>query len=94
VAERTGWRWLRLPAVKAALVEAQDTALAQVTRVAVGMMTDALSTLAAVMGDGNAPTASRVAAARAILENVLRFTDAVTLAERVAKLEERLGGVE
>jgi phage terminase small subunit len=94
VAERTAYRWLRMPAVKAALAEAQDTALAQVTRLAVGMMTDALGTLAAVMGDNDAPTASRVAAARAILENVLRFTDAVTLAERVAKLEERLGGAE
>ncbi len=92
VTERTGLRWLADPEVKRALTDAQTEALATVTRQAVGKMTEALNTLASIAGDEEAPAGSRVSAARAILENALRFNEALTLAERVAALEEKLSG--
>ena len=76
----------------AALSEAHAAALSQVTGAAVAMMTDALNTLTGVMSDGGAPVGARGGAARAVLDNALRFTEAVTLAERVARLEEHTAG--
>ncbi len=92
VAESTAWRWLKEPAVKAALGEAHDAALAQSARAVAALLTDALDTLAVVMGDSHAPVGARVSAARVILENAVRLADAVALAERVSELEGRLEG--
>ena len=88
VSDRQARRYMFDPTVRATLRAAQDDALAQVTRRAVAVMTDALDKLAEIMRDGNVAPSARVAAARAILENGLRFHDAVTLAERVATLED------
>jgi phage terminase small subunit len=92
VAESTAWRWLALPGVKAALCEAQDAALAQSARAVAALLTNALDTLSDVMGDSGAPVGARVSAARTILENAVRLVDVVSLAERVAELEQRVGG--
>jgi len=90
IAERTAWRYLANSDVRAALHEAQAQALAQVTRRAVQAMTEALDVLRGIAADGDAPTGARVSAARAILENALRYNEAVTLAERVSELEARM----
>jgi hypothetical protein len=44
------------------------------------------------MRDKGNPPSARVAAARAILECGLKCVELMALSERVAKLEERLGG--
>lgn len=88
ISDRQARRYMSDPGVRAALRRAQDDALAQVTRRAVAAMTEALDCLGAIVRDGSAAPSARVAAARAILENGLRFNDAVTLAERVAALED------
>lgn len=92
IAERTAWNWLREPAVRAAPNEALDAVLAQATHNAAGLMTKALDTLAAVMADREASSSSRVSAARAILETGLRYSEHVTLVERVTALEEAIRG--
>jgi len=90
VTKRTGMRYLADPNVRAAVNEAQAQALAQVTRQAVQAMTEALDVLRGIASDEDAPSGSRVSAARAILENGLRYNEAVTLAERVSELEARM----
>ena len=92
VSPRTAWRWAAAPEVRAALAQAQQEALAQVTRRAVAAMAEALDVLRGIAADPDAPTGGRVQAARAILENALRFAEAVTLEERVRALEEAQKG--
>jgi len=92
VRPRTCRRYYADPQVRAALAQAQDAALAGVTRKATAAMIGALDTLYAIMQDTRASPSARVAAARAILESGLRFTELVTLAERVTALEQKLNG--
>ncbi|NLE77492.1 MAG: hypothetical protein GX605_12170 [Chloroflexi bacterium] len=88
ISPRTAWRWLALAHVKEAVQHAQQEALEAVTRRAVQAMTGALAVLQEVAADRQSPTGSRVSAARAILENGLRFAEVVTLEARIAALEE------
>lgn len=90
IAERTAWNWLREPAVRAAANKALDAVLTQATHHAASRMTQALDTLAEVMADQQASSSSRVSAARAILEAGLRYSEHVTLVERVTALEQVL----
>jgi len=90
ISERTAWRWLRDPTFRAELRRAQDEALGQATRQAVGTLGEALETLRDVMARPSAPASARVAAARAVLEVGLRLAETLDLAERVAALEERV----
>jgi len=92
ISERTGWRWLQDEHVKAEAARLQDAALGEATRAAVGRMVSALDTLSDIMANNGHPASARVSAARAILESGLRFTELVTLAERVRALEQKLGG--
>jgi len=87
VAERTGTRWLTRPEVRAELAQRQDAALSQVARRMASSMTLALTVLEAVMVDKNHSASVRVSAARAVLENGLRFAEIVSLADRVSRLE-------
>ena len=87
VSERTATRWLTLPRVKAELARRQDAALAQVARRMASSVTVALVVLESVMIDKNQSASVRVSAARAVLENGLRFAELVNLADRVARLE-------
>lgn len=91
IAERTAWRYLADPAVKAELAAGQDVLLTMATRGLVEDMQTARMVLKAVMLDRDSPPSARVSAARAILEASLRFAEMVALAERVAALEERMG---
>ncbi len=90
IGERTAWRYLRNPHVQAALREAQAQALAQVTRRLALAVSEALEVLRGIAKDCDAPSGSRVSAARAILENALRFSETTDLMARVEELEERL----
>jgi phage terminase small subunit len=90
ISERTARRYLRNEAVRAALSQALDDALGSVTRQVVQKMTRALGTLEQVHADKLQPASARVSAARAILEAGPKLREAVDLAERVTRLEERL----
>ena len=90
ISEATAWRWLRLDSVQAAASELQDTLLADATRHATGLLTEALDTLAGIMRDNGYSASARVGAARAILETGLRYSELIELARRVEVLEQRL----
>jgi len=88
LSERTAHRYVRDPAVKAALSAALDDVLAGVTRQTVAAMGAAVRTLAALHQAGDIPPGARVSAARAILGSGLTMREAVDLAQRVAALED------
>ena len=90
ISERTAYRYLQEPSVKALLTRALDNAQGQATRRVVGEMTAALDTLAAIHADKEARASARVSAARAILSAGPVLREALDLAGRVAELEERL----
>lgn len=96
ISPRTAWRWLAQAHVKEAVQQAQQEALQAVTRQAVQAMSEALGVLQEVAADRQSPTGARVSAARAILENALRFAETVDLSERVSALEAQMqkGGAE
>jgi len=87
VGRRTAARYRQDAAVRAALQAAQGDALSQTTRKAVATMTAALDVLAGIMANERASPSARVAAARAVLESGLRFTELCDLARRVDDLE-------
>ena len=87
VSVRTARRWVRLPAIRAAILEAQRQALTLATRRAVGAMAGALATLEAMHGDPDNAPGARVAAARAILDSGPRLLDLADIEARLAALE-------
>jgi hypothetical protein len=89
VSERTVYRRLEDPGFRARVHAERD----ELIRSAVGRLcdasVDAVETLRGVASDSAAPTNSRVAAARAILEFALKLRDQ-ELADRVSALEAML----
>ena len=92
VSDKTLYRWLRQPAFRDALRRLQDEATGQVMRRLLDLAGVACGTLEAVMGDALASSSARVSAARSVLEAVLRFAELSALAERIARIEELIGG--
>jgi hypothetical protein len=92
VTERTARRWWTLPEVQAELRRLQEQELSAAARQAVLGMGEALGVLREIVKDRRAPRAHRISAARAVLAVGLRVYELHTLAERVAALEDALGG--
>jgi phage terminase small subunit len=93
VSETTAWRYLSDSTVRREVADRQGAMLAQASAGVVGDMAKAREVLCDVMANELASAASRVSAARAILECGLRLFELVTLADRVAILEDRMGEV-
>jgi len=91
IGERTAWRYLQDPAVSGALAERQTAVLGHVSRRLATEMGAAMDILCQTMRDEGASDGARVSAARAVLDSGLRLAELVTLAERVAALEEKMG---
>ncbi len=91
IGERTAWRYLGLPDVRAELGRIQDGVLSEATAACIRGMSGALATLESVMADPMASASARVAAARAILDAAARLAELQTFAQRIAKLEEESG---
>lgn len=89
---RTVRRYLADPASRDALRTLRDERLHALGRRALTEADPALGVLRAVSDDATAPPAARVSAAKALLDVAVRLTQDVDLAERVAALEESLGG--
>ena len=90
IGERTAWTYLADPAVKGELATHQDAVLGDAARRLAREMGAALDVLCEIMADKGATDAARVSAARAVLDSGLRLAELVTLADRVAELEQRL----
>lgn len=92
VSLRTLNRWLVEPNFRRALRLAQDEALERTFNRLAAVGAEAVQVLLEVAADKEAAPAARVSAARAILENLLRYTELHSLAERIAALEAALHG--
>lgn len=89
ISVRTAQRYLHDPDVQAALGRAFDDSLIQVTRQVNAALGRTLSVLEAIVDDPHAPTHSRVAAARLLLDAGIRLRQTLDLAQRVNSLEEK-----
>ncbi|MFL5330040.1 MAG: hypothetical protein ACJ8C4_14135 [Gemmataceae bacterium] len=90
LSDRTIYRRLKDPEFRKELQAVRD----DMVRRSAGMLTaaagEAVKTLAALMSSG-VPPATRLGAARAVLEIGIKVREVSELAERVANLEDRLG---
>jgi hypothetical protein len=94
IGETTAYRWMKLGAIRAAILDAEVDALAATTRGLLRLSGEAVNTLDDAMGDGDAPTGARIRAADVVLARLLQLRELVTLEERVTRLEEVLGDIE
>jgi hypothetical protein len=88
VSLRTLARWSSDPAFRSAVQAARERLLETALGKAADLALEAVTTLGEIMRDSLAASASRVSAAKSILENVIRAREAVELVGRVAALEE------
>jgi hypothetical protein len=87
LAPRTVWRWLQVPEFRAAYLAARRAAFGQAVARMQQMSGAAVSTLAKIMLDSNAPAASRVRAAESILDHGAKAIEIEDIEVRVSQLE-------
>lgn len=85
--ERTLYRWMKDPEFKAAYNEAKLAAMGQATTRLQGSASEAAETLVRIMNDESVRAATRVHAAKAVLEFGLQGQEAELIIERLARLE-------
>jgi hypothetical protein len=87
VGRRSITRWLSDPEFLAALRQAEDQSLDEAARLLLAESGPAVASLAAIHKNALNSPASRATAARAILENALRWGELRSLSERLSELE-------
>ena len=87
IAERTAYLYLSMPQVQAALDHAFDEALSHTAQQATVAMDRAIAALCAILEDCASPPATRIDAARTILQIGPRLHESVTLTRRVTTIE-------
>lgn len=87
VSERTGYRWIALPAVQAALADLEGAALSEVTRGLLRLASQAIGTLEEAMNEPDARLSARIRAADVVLARLLSLRALATLEERITQLE-------
>lgn len=87
VGDATLWRWLQRPDFVRAYRDARRQVVEQALGEVQSATGEAVRTLRAVMSDASAPPASRVAAARAVLDTALRAVELMDLETRITDLE-------
>lgn len=86
----TAFRWLQDPAFQESYREARRMAVSQAIGQLQQASTEAVATLRKIMNDKEAPAASRVTAARTVLDTSLKAIELEDLAQRIEKLEQSL----
>ena len=87
VTPQTVYRWRRQAEFRAALNEMSDQLLQEASTQLVASVSGAISTLRRIAADEEAPASTQVAAARAILDAVLKLREQLELLERIEALE-------
>lgn len=90
VNRKTVHAWLKQPAFKLALKEAEAEALDNLSRELVSLSSEATATLRGVMGDDSAGLGHKLRAADITLANLLKIRELAGLEDRVTRLEEQL----
>jgi hypothetical protein len=88
--ERSLHRWLKDPDFQAACLEARRTAFSQSMARLQSLSTTAVTTLAVIMLDANAPAASRLRAADTVLTHAARSLEKEDVLVRLADVEHQL----
>lgn len=88
VSEVTAQRWIRQPAIRAALREAEAEAMHEAARALTALAQEAVGVLGAQMNDASNPPGVRVRAADLVLTRLLQLRELTELEERLAALEE------
>lgn len=94
VGERTAWHYLTLATVRSEISRRTDGLLTQASAGLLADMAESRATLLQVMRNRHASDAARVSAAGKVLDAGMRLFELVALADRVAELERRIGGIE
>jgi hypothetical protein len=89
VGKATLWRWMQQPTFREAYRRARREAVEQARARLQQASGEAVEALREVMNDPDAPHASRVSAAKAILDMSLKETHAEELEARLTALEQR-----
>lgn len=89
VHKATMYRWLQQPEFQAAYREARREAVSQVTARLQQISGEAVEALREIVGDRSQQGASRVGAARCILDYAAKMTEIEDFGARLARLEER-----
>lgn len=89
----TLFRWLKDDTFNTAYMEARRQATMQAIAQIQQNSSKAVKTLCDVMEDTNAPTSSRVTAAKAVLELSIKSVEVEDLAQRLAQLEDLYAGL-
>lgn len=92
VTEQTLHRWLDEPDFALQLAEAQKSVTKRVVRSITLKAEKAITTLDEIMSSPNAPTPSRVSAARCVLEFTVKAIELQEILERLEKLEATANG--
>ena len=87
ISEATATRWLRDPAFQQQYRESKRSLVEHATTLIQRLATTAVATLGTIMTDHEAPTSSRVTAARTILELSLRGVELDDVMTRLATME-------
>lgn len=90
VNERTLFRWLQEPGFSEAYRRAREESLRQAVSVLQRAMTRAVETLLQIMDNDEAPTGSRVSAARTVLEHGFRGAELLDLEARMKQIEQAI----
>ncbi len=94
VSARSLQRWLTLPDFQAILQTTCDDAMGLAARRLAGMSASAVGVLDAIMSDDLLPPGVRSRSADLVLANALKYQEAVSLAQRVRRLEQGSKGVQ
>lgn len=86
----TAFRWMQDPLFQEGYREAKRQAVSQAISQLQRASAEAVNTLREIMNNIEAPSASRVTAARTVLDSALKAVELEDLAERIKKLEESL----
>ncbi len=89
VGKATLWRWMQQPAFREAYRKARREAVEQARARLQQASGEAVEALREVMNDQDAPHASRVSAARTVLDMAMEATSTEELEARLAALERR-----
>ena len=91
ISPATAHRWYKLDVVRTELKRLQDEVVGHSLSRLKLSASEALEVLRSVANDKVSPPSARVAAARAILDNVFKSIEATDIFERLESLEARIG---
>lgn len=94
ISERTMFRWLAEPTFRRELADAEHELLDAAQRQLLLLQTDAISVLATMLRDADAPHAARLRAAQIVLDSLLKLRELRDLERRLTAIENAMEAAE